>query len=136
MNNDVVDRARRLIGTRFRAQGRDPRFGLDCVGLAMIAYGIAPDEVRRDYRLSGDHRRDVAAGLAAAFRRVSRLSQRKGDLMLIEVSPRHTHLAIRTDIGFIHADVRLGVVETPGEPVWPVVATYRKRARPAHEGAS
>ena len=48
MRNDAVDRARSLIGTRFRAQGRDPQFGLDCLGLAMIAYEVGEDAVRRD----------------------------------------------------------------------------------------
>lgn len=47
--------------------------------------------------------------------------------MLIEVSARQLHLAIRTETGFVHADARRGVVETPGEPEWAVVATFRKR---------
>ena len=72
MRNDAVDRARSMIGTRFRAQGRDPRFGLDCLGLAMIAFGVSEDGVRRDYRLSGDHRRELMAGIAPLFRRVAR----------------------------------------------------------------
>lgn len=127
MSNDVIDRARSLIGTRFRAQGRDPRFGLDCLGLVMIAFGIGADNVRPDYRLSGDHRRELMAGLAGAFRRVGRKAARAGDLMLVEVAVRQLHLAVRTESGFVHADARRGVVETPGEPEWPVVATYRKR---------
>ena len=127
MRNEAVDRARRLIGTRFRAQGRDPQFGLDCLGLAMLAYGVGQDEVRRDYRLSGDHRRELMAGLAEAFRQVKRGVVRAGDLVLIEVSARQLHLAVRTETGFVHADARRGVVETPGAPEWPVVATYRKR---------
>ncbi len=40
-------------------------------------------------------------------------------------------VAIRTHAGFVHADARRGVVETPGTPVWAVVATYRKRVRAA-----
>ena len=127
MSNDAVDRARSLVGTRFRAQGRDPRFGVDCLGLVMIAYGISEDDVRHDYRLSGDHRGELMAGLAAKFRRVARSSTRAGDLMLLEVAPCRVHLAVRTATGFVHADARRGVVETPGEPNWPIVATFRKR---------
>ena len=127
MSNDAVDRARSLIGTRFRAQGRDPRFGLDCLGLAMVAYEIGEDAVRRDYRLSGDHRGELMAGLSNGFRRVARGAARAGDLMLVEVSASQLHLVVRTETGFVHADARRGVVETPGEPEWPVVATYRKR---------
>ena len=126
MSNDAVDRARSLIGTRFRAQGRDPRFGIDCLGLVIIAYAISEDDVRRDYRLSGDHRGELMAGLAAKFRRVALGAARAGHLMLHEVAPRRVHLAVRTATGIVHADARRGVVETPGEPEWPVVATFRK----------
>ena len=131
MSNDAVERARSLLGTRFRAQGRDPQLGLDCLGLAMIAYGVDGATIRRDYRLSGDHRRELMVGLAGGFRRVARSLQRAGDLMLIQVAADQFHLAIRTHAGFVHADARRGVVETPGTPMWPVVATYRKRVRSA-----
>ena len=131
MSNDAVERARGLLGTRFRAQGRDPRLGLDCLGLAMIAYDVDGATIRRDYRLSGDHRRELMAGLAGGFRRVARSRQRVGDLILIMVAARQYHLAVKTDAGFVHADVRRGVVETPGTPGWPVVAAYRRRVRPA-----
>lgn len=129
MSNTAVDRARSLIGTRFRAQGRDPQFGVDCLGLVMFAYGVGEDVVRRNYRLSGDHRRELMARLADGFRRVARRAARAGDLMLVEVNARQLHLAVRTETGFVHADARRGVVETPGEPEWPVVATYRKRGK-------
>ena len=129
MSNDAVERALTLLGTRFRAQGRDPRLGLDCLGLAMIAYRVDGTVIRRDYRLSGDHRRELMAGLVGRFRRVAPSQQRAGDLMLIRVAADQYHLAIRTPAGFVHADARRGVVETPGVPAWPVVATYRKRVR-------
>ncbi|MBA2334702.1 MAG: peptidoglycan endopeptidase [Blastocatellia bacterium] len=129
MSNDAVDRARSLIGTRFRAQGRDPQLGLDCLGLAMIAHCIDGAKIRRDYRLSGDHRRELMAGLASGFRRVPPSQQRAGDLMLIRVATDQYHLAVRTPAGFVHADARRGVVETPGPPAWSVVATYRRRVR-------
>ena len=129
MSNDAVDRARSLIGTRFRAQGRDPQYGLDCLGLAIIAYRIDAAAIRRDYQLSGDHRRELSAGLTGEFRRVARAKARAGDLMLIEVAVRQLHLGLRMATGFVHADARRGVVETPGEPQWRVVATYRKRTR-------
>ena len=129
MSNDVVDRARSLIGTRFRAQGRDPAYGLDCLGLAMLAYRIDEIGVRRDYRLSGDHRRELMTRLADGFRRVSPRTARAADLMLIEVAANQCHLAVRTASGFVHADARRGVVETPGAPSWPVVATFRLQTR-------
>jgi murein DD-endopeptidase / murein LD-carboxypeptidase len=129
MKTDVVARARGLVGVRFRAQGRDPAYGLDCLGLALAAYAIPSEAVRRDYRLRGDHKREVLAG-ATGFRRVSRAQRRAGDLLLLEARAGQTHLAVWTGDGFVHADARLGkVVETPGEPGWPVVAVLRRRTR-------
>ena len=129
MSNDVVDRARSLVGTRFRAQGRDPRTGVDCLGLAMFAHRVDADDVRRDYRLSGDHRRELMERLATILRRVARTRIRSGDLMLVRITKRQFHLAVRTERGFVHADGRRGVVEAPGMPEWPVIAAYRKRVR-------
>jgi hypothetical protein len=40
------------------------------------------------------------------------------------------HLAVRTDIGFVHADARLRqVVHRPGVAPWPLVGGYRRRVR-------
>ncbi len=125
----MVERARSLVGTRFRAQGRDPALGVDCLGLAIAAYGTNRAAIRSDYRLGGDHKRELMVGLAAGFRRVARTRVRSGDLLLMRIAERQYHLAVRTETGFVHADVRRGVVETPGVPPWPVVAVYRKRVR-------
>lgn len=129
MSNEVVGRARSLIGTRFRAQGREAELGLDCLGLMMLATGVEVGAVRRDYRLGGDHKRELMARLAVGFRRVARTQARAGDLLLIRIADRQYHLAVRTEAGFVHADIRRGVVETPGAPPWPVFAVYRKRER-------
>lgn len=129
MSNNVIEQARSLIGTRFRVQGRNPRLGVDCVGLAMLAYDVDGLAVRSDYRLAGDHQRELMAGLADRFRRVARTRLRTGDLMLIRIADRQLHLAVRTEDGFVHADVRRGVVETPGMPVWPIIGAYRLRAK-------
>jgi hypothetical protein len=121
-------RARALVGVPFRAQGRDPERGLDCVGLALAACGLARGLVRADYRLRGNHRSEVQRELGTHFRRVSRKERRIGDLMLIAVAVDQMHLGVRTETGFVHADARLRkVVETPGEPEWPVIAIYRRR---------
>ena len=88
---------------------------------------MAEDRVRRDYRLSGDHRRALTEGLADGFRKVTPRTARAGDLMLAAVSASQLHLMVRTETGFVHADARRGVVETPGAPDWPILAVYRKR---------
>ena len=128
MRQDHGRRARALVGTRFRPQGRDPAAGLDCVGVVLLAYGIATDSVPRDYRLSGDHRAQIERELARHFRPIGSNGSRIGDLMLLEISPNQLHLGIRTDAGFVHADARIGrVVETPAPPQWPILATFRRR---------
>ena len=50
MPRDYAERARALVGTRFRAQGRGVG-GLDCVGVVLATFGLPLHLVRRDYRL-------------------------------------------------------------------------------------
>jgi hypothetical protein len=129
--------ARALLGTRFRPQGRDAVTGIDCVGLILAAFALPKGRVRRDYRLRGDHRAEIEAGLLGWFRRVPRTQCRPGDVMLLLVGLEQWHLAIRTELGFIHADARLGcVVETPGDPPWKLVRAYRRRSRRRKERVS
>ena len=127
---DDAARARALVGVPFRAQGRDPARGLDCVGLALAACLLPGRLVRCDYRLRGDHRGELTRELLRHFRRVSRRQRRVGDLILMTVAENQMHLGLLTDRGFVHADARLRrVVETPGGPEWPVIGTYRRRTR-------
>ena len=124
-------RALALVGVPFRAQGRTPAQGLDCIGLCLTAYRLPPTMVRDDYRLRGDHRAEIEAAIHFRFRKVNSESERPGDLLLMLPSVDQTHLGIRTPLGFVHADARLRrVVETPGRPGWPVAGVYRLRGRP------
>ena len=129
MVNSVVDRARALVGTRFRLQGRDVQFGLDCVGLVLTAFRLPLSAVRGDYALRGTARADIEAAIRPWFRRVPTRWAREGDLMLIEAGTDVLHLGIRSSEGMIHADARFGVVERPGVLPWPVLAIYRLRPR-------
>jgi cell wall-associated NlpC family hydrolase len=127
-----ADRARALVGTPFRPQGRDPARGLDCVGLCLVVYNLLPAVVRSDYRLRGNHRPELEAAIGQWFRRVPRQKQRAGDLLLLTPADDQLHLAVRTEAGFVHADARLKrVVETPGDPGWPLVAVFRRKRKVA-----
>ena len=127
MNADYAMRARALVGTRFRPQGRG-ELGLDCVGVILQAFGIPRTEVREDYSLRGDHRAEMEKVLVQFFRQVSPKDAGPGDVMLLQAGGDQFHLAIRTSAGFVHADAGIGrVVETPGEPQWPLLRTYRRR---------
>jgi hypothetical protein len=127
---DYPERARALVGTRFRPQGRS-ELGLDCVGLVVSTFDIPPFEFRRDYRLRGNSRAEFEAGLKKYFRPIPHTWLRRGDVMLMEVAADQLHLGVRTDAGFVHAHAGIGrVVETPGLPEWKVLGVYRKRSRP------
>jgi hypothetical protein len=126
---DFAERARALIGTPFRPQGRRSE-GLDCVGVAMATFGFAADDVRRNYSMRGDHLREVREFLGRQFRRVPRAQLRSGDLMLMEIADDQLHIGVKTIAGFVHAHAGLRkVVETPGVPDWPLLGVYRKRRR-------
>lgn len=124
----IVHRARALVGVRFRPQGRDPRVGVDCVGLVMLVYAVGEVAVRRDYRLRGRHLEELKTELSGRFRRLSPARRRAGDLLLCRVSAEQAHLAISCGDSFVHAHAGLGkVVETPGDPPWQILAAFRPR---------
>jgi hypothetical protein len=107
--------------------GRDPRTGLDCVGLAMTAFGrtgllaIEPPS----YQLRGTSRERAEtilrrAGLVRAD------AETVGDLILAESGPMQLHLMIRAGAGYVHAHAGLGrVVLMPGPISLPVLGIWR-----------
>ncbi len=119
-----LDRARGAIGARFRLHGRCTESGLDCVGLAGLAYGVA---VPRGYALRGGNVAQVSKAVeAAGLVRVA--DARAGDLVLLDPGAGQLHLAIASEVGVIHADAALRrVVERPGVPPWPELARWRTR---------
>ena len=124
---DHEARAIALIGTRFRPQGRSEG-ALDCLGLMIEVYAIPGDQVRRDYRLRGDHGGEIASGLKPYFRTVAAGAARAGDAVLFRIADDQFHFAVKTERGFIHAHAGIGkVVEHPGVPDWPLAGTYRRR---------
>ena len=122
---EVIARARGCVGARFRPHGRDPRWGLDCVGVAAIAFGR---EVAANYALRGGEPDAIGrlierSGLDA----VQAGEAAAGDLVLIEEGATQFHMAVLTERGFVHADARLRrVVETPGRPQAPIIGAWRE----------
>jgi murein DD-endopeptidase / murein LD-carboxypeptidase len=124
---DYAARAKALVGTRFRAQGRSEA-GLDCIGVALSTFDIPAESARRDYRLRGNHLPELKSRLEAYFRRIPKTQLRAGDLMLLAPAGDQLHLGVRTAQGLVHAHVGIGrVVETPGMPEWPLIRVYRRR---------
>jgi hypothetical protein len=125
LKEDVVARARSLVGCRFRPQGRDPELGLDCVGVVCAAFEIPADSIPRDYRLRGGAVGRIEFELKRFFSTVATAAA--GDVMLFEVAVNQLHLGILTERGFIHADAGLkAVVETPGMPSWQILSAFRR----------
>ncbi len=121
----IVARARGLIGVRFRAQGRDPAAGLDCIGLVAAAVGTADPPA--GYALRGGSVEALAMGLRAAGFRPARAMQ-AGDVVAMRTGPEQLHLGIWTGEGLVHADAGLRrIVERPGEVPWPVLGIWRLR---------
>lgn len=127
LGDDIALRARALVGTRFRPQGRDPRSGLDCVGTAASAAGIAPERIRRDYALRGPGLVEVEHGLCdLGCLPVPGDAAEPGDVIVCLAGPQQIHLVIATDGGFVHADARVRlVVERPLPLPWPVLGVWR-----------
>lgn len=119
----VVARARAMLGVPFRLHGCDPRHGIDCVGLALVAFGREGMTAPRYGLRSGMGA--VGRWLAeAGLVRVD--DQHAGDLLLVRPSPVQLHLMIATGGGFVHAHAGLGrVVEVPGLAQWPVIGRWR-----------
>ncbi|GAB4511253.1 MAG: peptidase [Roseibium sp.] len=117
---DIVAAARRWLGTPFHHQGRVRGVGVDCAGLVIGAarelgimdidvtgYGHRPDDEEME-RLVRAHLAEIPLAEAAP-----------GDVLLILIDRRPQHLAIRSDVGMIHAYAPARkVVEHRIDAVW------------------
>ncbi len=122
----IVAAARACVGTRFRAQGRRPGLGLDCVGVVLVAaaaVGIVP-AILPAYRLGGDCP-DVEAILAAhGCEGVA--SALPGDVIVFAPSDRQRHFGVVTPVGHVHAHAGLDrVVEGPVDGDWTIIGRWR-----------
>lgn len=114
--------ARGCVGAPFRAQGRDPATGLDCVGVALIAARAAGwgGDAPEGYALRTGMWGDEPAGVVRCN------GERCGDVLLLRVAATQLHLAVRVAGGTVHADVTARrVVERPGDPPWPLLVAWR-----------
>lgn len=108
--NRLADEAAKLVGVSFRLHGRDPKTGLDCIGLlaAAMARGGHPRTFPTGYPL---RLRDLSQWLpapeACGFAAASPPYQ-PGDVVMVQPGPAQFHLAIadRT-LGWVHAHAGL-----------------------------
>jgi cell wall-associated NlpC family hydrolase len=123
----MAARARALVGTPFRPQGRDPRYGLDCVGTAAAAAGLSGGEVPRDYPLRGQRLAEIEHELCEfGWRPVPGTKTAPGDVIVCRTGPAQFHLAVALVTSVVHADAGLRrVVERPWPLPWPIEGVWR-----------
>jgi NlpC/P60 family putative phage cell wall peptidase len=119
MRQDIVDAARRWIGTPYRHQASTLGAGCDCLGLVRGVwreiYGDEPmvlPAYRADWR---DARyADELLAVAETLLRRAEDGPRAGQAILFRLgrtrAPKHCGIALGAD-RFIHAQERLGVIE-------------------------
>lgn len=121
--------ASECVGVRYRLYGRDPAFGLDCVGLVLHALersdGTGPDAP--PYGLRNTHYNYVQklAGLHG-FETVQG-DLRRGDCLCVIPGPAQLHLlvALSPDL-LVHADAaRRAIVRLAGPLPWPILYHFR-----------
>lgn len=123
----IVAAARGCVGTRFRAQGRTPGLGLDCVGVALVAAAAAGMGriTPAPYALGGDIALDIDAILSGSGC-LPVLVPMAGDLLIIAPTARQRHLAVVTPLGVVHAHAGVGrVVEGPIDAGWSIAGAWR-----------
>jgi cell wall-associated NlpC family hydrolase len=126
--------AEALLGTPFKLHGRDPRSGLDCVGLVASALSQINDqvEVPKHYRLrqSSIARQIRFAnrnGLQSVDTSQPEFKILRGDCLLVKPGPAQHHLMIASSqTAFIHAHAGLGkIVRQPAPLSWPLLRVWR-----------
>ena len=95
-----------------------------------MAIGMKEEGVPRDYDLRASNAEEVHRNLlACGMLRIAPERAEAGDLLLVRSAPAQLHLALVTDLGYLHADARLRrVVEAPGPVPWPTLSAWRAPA--------
>jgi murein DD-endopeptidase / murein LD-carboxypeptidase len=113
---------RNLLGVPFRLHGRDPAYGLDCVGLVALVTGVpAPT----GYSL----RNTVTDWCVSILDRHFSVTMQPnvGDVVLVQAGPANLHLGVWMGKSLIHADARIGrVVDTPVPLPWPILSIWTR----------
>lgn len=121
-----VQAARAYTGVRWRHQGRSS-LGVDCIGLVILAahdLGLT-DHDQTDYGRIPDGQK-LQQELSKHLIKVD--APQVGDVLLMRFDQNPQHVAIKTDLGILHAYAQVRrVVEHRLDDVWAsrILATYR-----------
>ncbi|MGB5484863.1 peptidoglycan endopeptidase [Parasphingorhabdus sp.] len=126
----MAEKAMSLCGSAFRLHGRDPKGGVDCIGLADQCLLSADFDcgVPNGYSIRGGSEGAINEFMTSiGFDRFAPSSELlDGDIVLARPSPVQWHFLIRAKDGFVHAHAGLGkVVFCPGDSPWPIVSIFR-----------
>lgn len=100
------ERARSLLGSPFRLQGRDPRVGVDCLGVVIWAYAL-PEPNGARYRAEDGDWPIVEQRLGAWFEPAAAASSNH---LLVFRLARSFHFGVISEGHFVHADAAIGRV--------------------------
>lgn len=123
---EIVSAARKYLGVRWRHQGRSS-LGVDCLGLLVLV----GKDLGLESRDTTDYARlpDGARLMRELDEQLTRVAEHQaGDILLMRFNSSPQHLAIKTDIGIIHAYAQARkVVEHSLDSVWSsrIVCSYR-----------
>lgn len=120
----IVEAARKYLGVPFVHQGRTNK-GLDCAGLVVLALrdiGLDVEDLKGYGRTPNSGQ--LKSLLDKQFFR--KKEAKTGDILLMKFRNEPQHIAIKTDIGMIHAYQGYGVVEHGMDDKWRkrIVAAY------------
>jgi len=103
--SEIQAYARSLIGTPYQHQGRVPGVGLDCSGLVVAVanhFGIGVSDYT-GYNNRPDGMLAKRVGESFIRVRCDRCAPQVGDVLCFVGKRYPQHLAIRTDVGMVHA---------------------------------
>ena len=129
---DLAQAAEALVGTPFRLHGRDPRIGLDCVGVvtaAMAATGrITP--IPNGYTLKQRHVGSLGRIARALGYHDANGPIQRNDVVMFRVGPCQFHFGIATGSGeLVHAHAGLRHVICGSVPEdWLLCGCWRREA--------
>ena len=124
----VAAAARALVGVRFRPQGRSAETGLDCIGVAMLAWDLRAHAARDDYNLRTRGFKMLERELTTIAAAIAPEAAGVGDLLVVDAGGGQPHMLILTPGGFVHAEARTRrVVEVPGAETFPIRSAWRRR---------